>query len=89
MPVSTPDGRRFDSESDYWHDMAFNEPKRQKQAMHEAALEPHKNEYLANNPDMRHDQIVWPKDTKGIEYLKRVNESDKRHKATHISEKGN
>lgn len=75
MPVSTSDGKSFDSETDYWYDKLFNEPHRQ----FDATLEPHKTEYLSHHSDLHHDQIVWPTDAKGIEFLQAVNESARKY----------
>lgn len=75
MTVSTSDGMVFDTEFDYYHDQIFTAPKRQ----FNAALDPHKQEYLSHHTDLDHDQVAWPTDAKGLEFLKTVNKSDSKY----------
>jgi hypothetical protein len=72
MTVSTSDGMVFDNEFDYMHDQIFIAPHRE----FNAALDPHKQEYLSNHTDVDHTQVHWPTDARGVEFLKAINKSD-------------
>jgi hypothetical protein len=65
----------FDNEEDFYHDQIFTKPKRD----FDTSLEPHKQEYLSNHSDTDHDSVVWPKDARGVEFLKAVNASDRKY----------
>jgi hypothetical protein len=65
----------FDNEFDYYHDQIFTKPKRD----FDTALAPHKAEYLSHHTDAEHDSVVWPTDARGVEFLKAVNASDRKH----------
>jgi hypothetical protein len=74
MSIGTSDGQNFKDDFSYWHDQIFEKPKRD----FNAALEPHKAEYLANNPDITEHEVAWPKDHRGLDFLKKVNAYDRK-----------